>query len=246
MPLRRLFVIAALLCASQLAHAQAGPPMITNDPDTPGPGTWEINTAATGGRTHDAWAVAAPDVDVNLGVGEHVQLSAHGAWEHARNDSGRWQSGWGDVEFAARWRFLDDDTDGVAMAIQPMWIKGWSSSARRRGLASEHAEYALPLQVAHDFGGMSGGVEVVRRFVSSEPDAWQLGAFVEHDCFAASECLGEIVSERTDGERTRTTLNIGGRTPLTPALKLLASIGGDVSGPDRQQLVFYLGVQYVR
>ena len=76
--------------------------------------------------------------------------------------------------------------------------------------------------------------------------AWQIGAYVERDCFKASECLGEIVTEHTNGESTRTTLNFGGRVPLTTTLKLLASIGSELSGEDRQQLVFYLGVQYVQ
>ncbi len=31
-------------------HAHAGPPMVTDDPDTPGDGHWEINMAAAGGR----------------------------------------------------------------------------------------------------------------------------------------------------------------------------------------------------
>ena len=249
MSLPRLAFIAALICAScwmQRAHAQAGPPMITNDPDTPGAGVWEINTAATGGRSREAWDFAAPDVDVNLGVGDRVQLSAHGAWQHMRADGAPWSSGWGDIELGARWRFLDDETDGVSMAVQPLWIKNWSSSARRRGLASEHAEYVLPVQIAHDFGTWAGDVEIARHFVASEADAWQVGALVERACFRSSECLAEIVTEHTNGESTRTTLNIGGRVPLTRTLKLLGSIGSELSGDDRQQLVFYLGVQYVR
>jgi hypothetical protein len=144
-----------------------------------------------------------------------VQLSVHGAWQHVRADGAPWSSGWGDVELGARWRFLDDETDGVSMAVQPLWIKNWSSSARRRGLASEHAEYVLPVQVAHDFGTVAGGMEIARHFVASEPDAWQIGAYVERDCFKASECLGEIATEHTNGESTRTTLNFGGRVPLT-------------------------------
>ena len=41
--------LVLLLCfgyAPQL-FAQGGPPMLTDDPDTPGAGVWEINTAYT-------------------------------------------------------------------------------------------------------------------------------------------------------------------------------------------------------
>jgi len=34
-----------LLMASACAHAQGGPPMLTDDPGTPGDGKWEVNIA---------------------------------------------------------------------------------------------------------------------------------------------------------------------------------------------------------
>ena len=36
-------IIFVLLFVPLSALAQGGPPMITDDPDTPGPGCWEIN-----------------------------------------------------------------------------------------------------------------------------------------------------------------------------------------------------------
>src|SRR5207248_738988 len=38
--------MAVCLLHSTRAFAQGGPPLITDDPDTPGPGYWEINVAA--------------------------------------------------------------------------------------------------------------------------------------------------------------------------------------------------------
>lgn len=239
----RFAVLLVLLLAARCVHAQAGPPMITNDPDTPGPGTWEINVAATGARVHGGFDLDAPDLDINRGVGERIQLSVHAAWAHARRD-GAWSAGLGDVELGMRYRFLDAETDGVSIAVQPLYVRGWSAAARRRGLASANPEWVLPLQIARPFGRFSAGAEVARHFVAREPDAWQAGAFVAHDCLGG-DCLAEVNATRVDGEGVRTTINIGARHPLREGLLLMGSLGSEVSGADRVPLVFYLGLQYV-
>ncbi len=243
---RRALLALVLMFAAGGAFAQAGPPMITNDPDTPGPGKWEINLAASGGQGAGAWALAAPDVDINRGVGEHVQLSLHGAWAHARGTVGPWQSGLSDLELGVRWRFLDEESSGVNMAVQPLWIRGWSSASRRRGLASEHQEVVLPLQVARTFGGVSAGVEVARHLVVHDDDAWQGGAFVARDCTAVLTCLAEVNVMRVDHQRPAVTLNVGLRHPLSEHTVLMGSLGSEVSGDGRQPLVFYLGMQLLR
>jgi hypothetical protein len=56
------------------AHAQGGPPMITDDPGTPGDGQWEINAAYLEDRTSLARDRSFPHIDFNYGLGEHIQL----------------------------------------------------------------------------------------------------------------------------------------------------------------------------
>jgi hypothetical protein len=115
-----------------LTCAQAGPPLITNDPDTPGDGNWEINLAAAGAHSRKNWGVAAPDLDINYGLGEHIQLSMHVPWNHQHDASGQWQSGVGAVELAIRWRFVDEEKAGFSMAIQPHWISSGTDAAVAR------------------------------------------------------------------------------------------------------------------
>jgi len=62
--------IAAILALSRPpgpAWAQGGPPMVTDDPDTPGNGNWEINLATSGSHSSGRWEIAAPDADINYG-----------------------------------------------------------------------------------------------------------------------------------------------------------------------------------
>lgn len=49
---------------------------MTDDPGAPGNGHWEINLAAIFAKTHGRRELAAPDVDINYGLGENLKLKA--------------------------------------------------------------------------------------------------------------------------------------------------------------------------
>lgn len=225
-----------------VAWAQAGPPMITNDPDTPGAGVWEINLVAAGTRGSGQWDLDAPDVDVNYGIGDRIQLSLHMPWAHRRS-GGAWVAAEGDAEFGLRWRFMDQGRSGVAMAIQPMWIQSFSPAARRRGLGAAHPEFVLPLQLAHRYLHGAVGAELARHFIRGEADAWQAGVFGMVECRARWECLLEI--NGSGGADAQTIVNLGARRELSPHVTLLGSLGKPVAGQGRDGWQFYAGAQIV-
>jgi hypothetical protein len=246
---KRFFVLAwlaalALAWLPMLAHAQGGPPLITNDPDTPGDGHWEINIAATGTHGSDGWQLSLPDLDINYGLGERIQLSVNVGELHAWNDDTAVASGIGPTELAFRYRFLDEETAGVSLALQPHWAKSWSQAAVSKGLAPQHEEFGLPLQVARHFGKATVGAELGRNFISSEPDEWKLGAFWSRDCIRGLNCLLEVNAVRADGGGTDTIVNLGARKELNEHLVLQGSLGRQVSG--EAHTVFYLGVQLLK
>src|ERR1700722_12967106 len=57
-----------------VTNAVGGPPLLTDDPDTPGPNHWEINLAITSEETANESRFEAPLLDLNYGVGEHIEL----------------------------------------------------------------------------------------------------------------------------------------------------------------------------
>lgn len=76
-------IIGAIgFAAAPFAFAQGGPPMITDDPGTPGNQKWEINLAVAFEHRPGETSFDAPAIDLNYGVGEHVQLTLQGgpAW----------------------------------------------------------------------------------------------------------------------------------------------------------------------
>ncbi len=74
--LRRSIPLFVLLLSalSSLSHAQGGPPFRTDDPDTPGNKHWEINFGFVGDRNPEAGAYQIPDIDINYGLGDRIQL----------------------------------------------------------------------------------------------------------------------------------------------------------------------------
>lgn len=241
-------ILAILACIVLLAFlpgpalAQAGPPLITNDPGTPGPGVWEVNLAATGTYDRDDGSLDAADVDLNYGIGEHIQLSAHLPWAHQWNQ-GRWTSGIGDLELGVRLRFLDQERAGVDVAIQPQWVGSVSASSRRKGLSSPHPEFVLPLQVAHRYAHAALGTEVARHFAGGRADNWQAGVFAERDCRPDLQCLAEINAEWDGGAQG--IVNLGMRRELAGGTTLLGSFGHGAFGRESPGWLFYFGVQFI-
>ncbi len=70
-------ILARAILFSGLSFAQGGPPLITDDPDPPGDGHWDINTALTLNSTVGAQTYELPHFDVNYGLGDSIQLK----WE---------------------------------------------------------------------------------------------------------------------------------------------------------------------
>jgi hypothetical protein len=242
--LARALAFIALALLPLASFAQGGPPLITNDPDTPGDGNWEINIAAIGTHADGAWELSLPDLDINYGLGERIQLSVNVGNAHAREEGSTARSGIGPVELAFRYRFLDEEKSGFSLAVQPHWARSWSQAAIRKGLAPEHDELGVPVQVARHFGEATVGGELGRNFIASEPDEWQFGAFWSRDCIKGLNCLLEVNAVRADGGSTDTIVNVGARHEFNEHFVLQGSLGRQVAG--EPQTVFYLGVQLLR
>jgi hypothetical protein len=72
--LRRLLAVALFALSAVAARAQGGPPFRTDDPETPGNKHWEINIGWIGERNPASGAYQVPDLDINYGLGDRIQL----------------------------------------------------------------------------------------------------------------------------------------------------------------------------
>jgi hypothetical protein len=73
----RVAAVALLVVASEAAVAQGGPPLVTDDPETPGDGHWEINLATIASHTSGRWEIAAPmRISIMLGRALPAQVGS--------------------------------------------------------------------------------------------------------------------------------------------------------------------------
>lgn len=80
MPRNAIVVALFIGCSFAVAHAQGGPPYYTTDPGTPGNKQWEINFGYMPFLYEGQSVTHTPDVDINFGVGDRIQLTYEDAW----------------------------------------------------------------------------------------------------------------------------------------------------------------------
>src|SRR5216684_2415898 len=75
-----MLALACVLIISPNTFAQGGPPLITDDPETPGNGHWEINIGYMIERGLNERIYQSPNIDINYGFTNHVQLKFEMPW----------------------------------------------------------------------------------------------------------------------------------------------------------------------
>jgi hypothetical protein len=235
-----------LLAAGAPAYAQGGPPMVTDDPGTPGDGHWEINLASIGSRAGGNWLIAAPDADINYGWGERIQIKLDTPW-NLRDDHGFRASGFGTSLFGVKWRFLDDESSGWTISTYPQIGFNFDSGAVARGLADPGNSLFLPLESAGHVGPVEWNVELGRNLQTQAPDQWIGGLVLAHSFGADLETMIEL-RRVAGGADSSTLLNLGLRRELAKGWTLLAALGHETAGAsaERIQLLYYLGIQLQR
>jgi hypothetical protein len=243
----RLAAVALLVFASEAAFAQGGPPLVTDDPETPGDGHWEINLATIASHTSGRWEIAAPDADINYGWGEHVQLKLDVPWNFVHETDQRWKSGLGAANVGVKWRFVDIEDSGFSMSTYPQFSWNWLSSSARRGISPSGRQFFLPIEAATVAGEYTLDAEIGRNFVQYGSSQWAAGFVMAHSCGENVECLGEV-HETSAAHNSQTLLNFGVHWKLNESLVLLAAAGREFGAhtDDQQRLLVYFGFQLLR
>jgi hypothetical protein len=239
----RTFCIAAGLCAASrvAAWGQGGPPMMTDDPGTPDPGTWEINLAVTGDLRPDTREYEAPVVDVNYGAGGHVQLTFSLPLAFTHEAGAGTHGDLGEVELGTKWRFVDQ---GHALPLDVSTFPKLVFHPALNGPQEEGTEVIVPFEVARSAGPFSVNLDGGRVFQRHSPVHWFYGAAVQYARTDAMQWIAEYHVDTGQDDGTARFVNAGFRRDLDPHRILLFSIGRRVfldGAPN--ETVAYVGVQ---
>ena len=234
---------------ASLAFAQGGPPLITDDPGTPGNGNWEINTAFTFERTPGATAMEAPLLDINYGLGDHMQLKYEGAFLILDEKDAGPRGTLSNSLVGVKWRFLDQDKHGVAVSTYPqVEFNNPGLNASRHGLVDDGTQVLIPFEIARSFGPWEVGAEVGYNVIQYDDDEWKYGVAVGYAVNQRLQLLGEIAGVvDADFHRNDPILNLGLRYELNDHLTLLFAVGRSLRSSlteDEPSLLVYSGLSF--
>src|SRR5947208_5856404 len=195
---------------ARVAFGQGGPPMITDDPGTPGNGKWENNLAIAFERRPGETAYEVPAIDLNYGLGEHIQLTLQTAPVLLKRGGHGLIGGLGGTEAAVKWRFLDEATSGFDMSMFPRVLFNIAQSSARRGLAEDGTRFQIPFQIAKTFGRFHADAEFGPLISSVGASEFIYGIVGGVDLSKTTGLMAEVhATSRTNLSHDVVTVNFG-------------------------------------
>jgi hypothetical protein len=238
----------SLLVASASAFAQGGPPYYTNDPGTPGNLNWEINLGYMPFFYSGQSVSHTPDLDINFGIGDRIQLTYENAWLRVQNPFSATKFGLGQSNPGVKWRLYDAGESGLSVSVFPQFFLNNPDDAVRRGITPASSSFLLPVEFARKFGPVDVDYEIGYQFVHKGPDGWITGVVVGHDFTPKVEGDVEFYNQGTfHPSAYQPTIGFGARYKIHRPVILLFMAGRSLepTRPNQSRFVGYFGLQFL-
>lgn len=219
--------------------AQGGPPMITDDPGTPGSGHWENNFALTLDNTPTEHLYETPIADINYGWGDRVQLKIEIPWLVVKDPNSSAKTGIGNINPGVKIRFLDQDSSGIDLSTYPQYRVNYTDIST----ILFGNQFFLPLEAARSFGKLDLDVDCGFDFIEDAPGQWQYGIVAGYNFSHEFELMAELHLYSETGMATEILANIGCRAKITDYLFFIGSAGRNLTPAGYNEYVAYGGVQ---
>ncbi len=246
--LRNLISLVFYFFAAVLAVAQGGPPYYTNDPGTPGHLNWEINVGYMPFFYNGQSVSHTPDVDINFGVGDRIQLTYENAWLRVQNPSSPTKFGLGQSNPGVKWRFYDAGEDGPSVSVFPQFFLNNPNDAVRRGVTPPSQGFLLPFEFSKKFGPVDVDYELGYQFNHKGPNSWLTGLVVGHEFTPKFEADVELYSQGpVHPFDAQPTIGVGARYKIHRPVILLLMSGRSFEPARSNQSYFvgYFGLQFL-
>jgi hypothetical protein len=247
-PAVRLILALFLALAANSAFAQGGPPYYTNDPGTPGHLNWEINLGYMPFFYSNQSVSHVPDVDINFGVGDRVQLTYENAWLRVHKPGSATKFGMGQSNPGVKWRFYDTGETGLAVSVFPQLFLNNPNDAVRRGITPASEAFLLPFELSKKVGPVDVNYEIGNQFVRKGPDMWLTGLVLGHDLTPKLEVDMELYyQEIFRPSESQPTIDFGSRYKIHSPVILLLMAGRSLEPARSNQSYFvgYFGLQFL-
>lgn len=245
---------AAVIAIPLTAWGQGGPPLLTDDPGTPGDRHWEINIAVTSESSSDALHFETPIADINYGLGERIQLKYEVPLVFSKPAGVGSSVGFEQSIAGVKWRFLDKESAGVAISTYPQItfstpVPGVMRLSKNVSPATG-SQFLLPIELEEDVTLLGHDFELNQEVgynAVSGAGAWRYGVVVGHEVSQGIMLLWELNGNvATAFTSDDLVTNIGSEIELSKELSLLLSAGRSLREPSGVSVNYlgYLGVQF--
>lgn len=253
-----------------LLFGQGGPPFKSDDPATPGNRHWEINLGLVGERNAFEGSYATPNLDINYGVGNRIQLKYEVplSIREMRGDGGHLAAGPGNSLLGVKYRFYQrhsrtPEPGGerevkFGVSIYPQLVLSHPTRSVARDIVEPGPQLLLPVEASAKIGAIRMSGEVGYWFPSKDvPNSWISGVVVGHEFRKETELYLELYDQQDVRVAAGThhlrasTVDVGGRVPFVKGhwLRLIGMGGhGLVSatpGSGQPNWTAYVGIQFL-
>jgi len=222
---------AALAMVALAEPAHAGPPFISDDPEPTPSGQFEIYAFNNGTNTRHGTA-GETGIDFNYGAAPDLQLTATLPGGFAQRTGGGASFGPSNVELAAKYRFLHQDTFGLDVAFFPRLFLPSGSNIT----GDNSASLLLPVRVEKDWksgwSAFRGGgcvFSAIRR-----ADFCLTGAVLTYQLTPELQIGAELFHRTADAHGTPASSSVGAgwRYDLNKNVHLLGYLGRGIENAD--------------
>jgi len=228
-------------------NAAGSPPLITDDPGTPGDGHWELNFGFSTEKRPDTRVSEMPLIDLNYGVGDRWQLKYEVPYLQQKEDGSPDVSGLGKSAVGVKWRFFDAGEKKLSVSVYPqIEFSNPGSNAEDKGLVDHGTIFVLPFQFEQEVGPVTFVWQVGREF-SPDEDHWFYGLSAGHQLTERIQIAAELAGGGSAKlSRTELAANLGLVFDLNENTSLLFSVGRELHNHAEAKATFlgYVGVQF--
>jgi Putative MetA-pathway of phenol degradation len=220
------------------------PPMISDDTDTPGAGNLEINSVFDAELSRDRQKYEAPLLDINYGIGDRLQLRYEVPFVIDRNSPAggpdRTDHGVGDSAVGLKYRFYDDDENGLSLGVYPQ--VRFHTPAAARAVSEGGTTVILPLLLTGEFShaSITANLGVEKSSQAGGPDYFasfgtgtRLNAKIALMAEIAAQDLRHV-------QQLRVIFDLGFKVKLGQKQSIMAALGHDLRSPDGESSNSYV------
>jgi hypothetical protein len=202
----RWLAAGSLLLAALMRSAVAGPPYVSDDPEPTDYQHFEIYTFNQGTSTR-AGVSGESGIDFNYGAAPDLQLTATLPAGFDQTIGAGTDIGMSNIELAAKYRFLHQDTFGLDVSIFPRVFLPSGSNT----IGDNHTSLLLPIWVEKDWSGgwsaFGGGGCTFSEIRAA--DSCQIGGVLTYQILPRLQIGAELFHQTADAHGTPATTSAG-------------------------------------